>query len=80
VIASTDFSVLIDGTLFYHQYRTEPASTGGAPLSEPGDSGAAVLDSRGYAVGLIIAGDGVRMSIVNPIGQIFAALNLKMPS
>ncbi|MBS1882571.1 MAG: hypothetical protein JSS97_06400 [Actinobacteria bacterium] len=77
-IQSTNFTVVVGGITFYYQYRAEARHWGSPPLSEPGDSGAAVIDSSSYAIGIIMAGDGIR-SVINPIAQIFAALNLTMP-
>ncbi len=77
-VVSTSFTVVIAGVWFYYQYRTEPAAPGEPPLAMPGDSGAPVLDSESYAIGLVIAGDGVRYSTVNPIGQIFEALKVTL--
>jgi len=39
-----------------------------------------VLDSGRYAIGLVMAGDAVRYSIVNPIGQITEALGISVPT
>lgn len=78
-IVSTNFTAIVGGTTFYYQYRAEPLWRGMESLSEAGDSGAAVLDLDGYALGLIIAGNNI-ISVINPIGQIFAALELKMPA
>jgi hypothetical protein len=77
-IVSTNFTVETSGTTFYYQYRAGPPFPGQPPLAVGGDSGAPVLDSNGYAIGLIKAGDQVKYTVINPIGQIFAALNLTM--
>lgn len=79
-VVSTDFTVDIEGEIFNHQYRVERVLDGDGPLSMRGDSGAAVLDSERFAVGLVIAGDDVRYSIVNPIEQITEALGITVPA
>jgi hypothetical protein len=77
VIVSTNFTVSVNGTWFYYQYRTEPPFPGQPPLAEGGDSGAAVIDSDGYAIGLVMSGSG-KYNELNPIGQIFEALKVQM--
>lgn len=78
-VASTNFTCWISGVEFYYQYRVNPISPGGTPLSQPGDSGAAVFDANSNVVGLVIGGDGATYSVVNPIGQIISALNISIP-
>ncbi len=75
-VVSTDFTVVLSGVTFRHQYRVAPTIDGDPPLSLPGDSGSAVLDSERYAIGLVMSGDGVRFSTINPIGQITKALGI----
>lgn len=77
VIVSTNFTVKLGSTTFYYQYRAEGAFPG-QPLSQAGDSGSAVLDSGGYVIGLIMSGDGVKYSTINPIGQIIDALSIEI--
>jgi hypothetical protein len=76
-ITDTDFTVQIDGVVFKHQYRVDG---GTKAFSKGGDSGSAVLDPRLYAIGLVKAGDGVRFTTVNPIGQITRALKIDVPT
>ncbi len=78
VVASTNFTANVEGVWFYYQYRVSPPFPGGAAFSQPGDSGAAVIDSDFFANGLVIAGSGT-YSVVNPIGQILEALSIQMP-
>ena len=47
------------------------------PMSEPGDSGSAVLDMDGRVVGLLFAGSEA-ITIINPIDEVFAALNVEL--
>jgi hypothetical protein len=80
-IESTNFTAKIEGTIFYYQYRAEAAPASEPPLSEKGDSGAAVIDEGGYAIGLIIAGDEkAKKSVINPIEGILSALEVRMPT
>jgi hypothetical protein len=46
-------------------------------LSQGGDSGSLVVDSRGRAVGLLFAG-GPTTTLINPIGAVMQALDLSM--
>jgi hypothetical protein len=48
-----------------------------SPMSQGGDSGSAVLDMEGCVVGLLFAGsDGA--TIINPIDEVFSALNVEL--
>lgn len=47
------------------------------PMSQPGDSGSAVLDMDGKVVGLLFAGSDAA-TIVNPIDEVFSALNVQL--
>jgi len=47
-------------------------------LSQGGDSGSLVVDSRGRAVGLLFAG-GPTTTLINPIGAVLQALELSLP-
>jgi hypothetical protein len=48
-----------------------------SPMSMGGDSGSAVLDMDGHVVGLLFAGsDGA--TIINPIDEVFSALNVEL--
>jgi hypothetical protein len=80
VVASTNFTANIGGVWFYYQYRVAPPFPGSPAFAQPGDSGAAVIDSDFYANGLVIAGSGTASyAVVNPIGQIMEALLVQMP-
>ena len=46
-------------------------------MSQPGDSGSAVLDMDKRVVGLLFAGSDV-ITIINPIDEVFAALNVEL--
>jgi hypothetical protein len=46
-------------------------------MSEPGDSGSAVLDMDKRVVGLLFAGSSVT-TIINPIDEVFSALNVEV--
>jgi len=47
------------------------------PMSQPGDSGSAVLDMEGRVVGLLFAGSSVA-TILNPIDEVLSALNVEV--
>ncbi len=47
------------------------------PMSQPGDSGSAVLDMDGRVVGLLFAGSNVA-TIFNPIDEVLSALNVEL--
>ncbi len=47
------------------------------PMSQPGDSGSAVLDMDGRVVGLLFAGSDVS-TIINPIDEVFSALEIEL--
>jgi hypothetical protein len=79
-ISSTEFTAKVDGAVFYFQYRAKASPDSGPPLSGVGDSGAAVIDEEGFAIGLIIAGDETtKLSIINPLEPILATMNLRIP-
>jgi hypothetical protein len=80
VVVSTDFAVRLRGIDFLHQYRVSAVNEGDPPLSMPGDSGSAVLDSGHHVIGIVMSGDGVRYSTINPIGQISQALGITVPT
>lgn len=44
-------------------------------MSEPGDSGSAILDEENYVVGLLFAGSGTT-TLINPIDRVLSALNV----
>jgi hypothetical protein len=46
-------------------------------MSQPGDSGSAVLDMDGRVVGLLFAGSNTT-TIINPIDEVFSALNVEV--
>ena len=46
-------------------------------ISQPGDSGSAVLDMNKQVVGLLFAGSNVA-TIINPIDDVFSALNVEL--
>jgi hypothetical protein len=48
-----------------------------SPMSQRGDSGSAVLDMDGKVVGLLFAGSEAA-TIINPIGEVFSALNVEL--
>jgi V8-like Glu-specific endopeptidase len=47
------------------------------PMSQPGDSGSAVLDMDKRVVGLLFAGSDAA-TIMTPIGEVFSALNVEL--
>jgi hypothetical protein len=47
------------------------------PMSEPGDSGSAVLDMEQRVVGLLFAGSGAA-TVINPIDAVLTALNVEL--
>lgn len=47
------------------------------PMSQPGDSGSAVLDMDRRVVGLLFAGSDAA-TIINPIGEVLSALNVEL--
>jgi hypothetical protein len=48
-----------------------------SPMSKGGDSGSAVLDMDRRVVGLLFAGSDAA-TIVNPIDEVFSALNVEL--
>jgi len=48
-----------------------------SPMSQPGDSGSAVLDERRRVVGLLFAGSDAA-TVINPIGEVLSALNVEI--
>jgi hypothetical protein len=70
----------IDATLRV-DYEGSPALFTGqlvaGPMSQPGDSGSAVLDMDGRVVGLLFAGSDA-VTIVNPIDEVLSALNAEL--
>ncbi len=70
----------IDATMRI-QYGTQSALFTGqlvaGAMSEPGDSGSAVLDMDKQVVGLLFAGSNVA-TIINPIDEVFAALDVEL--
>ncbi|MFL7794688.1 MAG: hypothetical protein AB8I69_21265 [Anaerolineae bacterium] len=48
-----------------------------SPMSQGGDSGSAVLDMDKRVVGLLFAGSDAA-TIINPIGEVFSALNVEL--
>jgi hypothetical protein len=48
-----------------------------SPMSKGGDSGSAVLDMDGRVVGLLFAGSDAA-TIINPIDEVFSALNVEL--
>ncbi len=46
-------------------------------MSKPGDSGSAVLDMDKRVVGLLFVGSDAA-TIINPIDEVFAALNVEL--
>lgn len=55
---------------FEGQYMT-------TPMSEPGDSGAAVLDKQNYVIGLLFAGSDAA-TLINPIQAVLQALRIQI--
>jgi hypothetical protein len=47
------------------------------PMSQPGDSGSAVLDMGGRVIGLLFAGSEAA-TIINPIAEVLSALNVDL--
>jgi len=46
-------------------------------MSQPGDSGSAVLDMDRQVVGLLFAGSDAA-TVINPIDEVFSALNIEL--
>jgi V8-like Glu-specific endopeptidase len=46
-------------------------------MSQPGDSGSAVLDMDRRVVGLLFAGSDAA-TVINPIGEVLSALNVEV--
>lgn len=78
LVVSTNFTANMAGTAFYYQTRVGPPFKGGAPFAAHGDSGSVVFDSNSSVIG-IVAGVGGSATMVNPIRQIMAALNISVP-
>jgi len=47
------------------------------PMSQPGDSGSAVLDMDRRVIGLLFAGSDAA-TVINPIGPVLVALNVEL--
>jgi hypothetical protein len=58
------------------RFDKQMAVAGSQPFSDHGDSGSAVYAANGI-VGLLFAGDSVGTTFVNPIADVFNALNVK---
>ena len=73
-VTQIDATVRIDyrgpSALFTGQFIT-------SPMSQPGDSGSAVLDMDKRVVGLLFAGSDAA-TINNPIGEVLSALNVEL--
>jgi hypothetical protein len=70
----------IDATLRINYNGPTALFTGqlvAGPMSQPGDSGSAVLDMDGRVVGLLFAGSDAA-TIINPIDEVFSALNVEV--
>jgi hypothetical protein len=70
----------IDATLRVNYNGPTALFTGqlvAGPMSQPGDSGSAVLDMDRRVVGLLFAGSDAT-TIINPIDAVFAALNVEL--
>ena len=70
----------IDATLRVNYNGPTALFTGqlvAGPMSQPGDSGSAVLDMDKRVVGLLFAGSDAT-TIMNPIDAVFAALNVEL--
>lgn len=70
----------IDATLRIDYYGPSALFTGqlvASPMSQPGDSGSAVLDMEGRVVGLLFAGSDAA-TILNPIDEVLSALNVEV--
>lgn len=75
VVRSTNATVKVNNTVFYYQVSIEPPFPGGAPFAQPGDSGAIVVDTDFYAVGMIMSGGG-NLSEANPINDVLGAMEV----
>ena len=75
-----DVITQIDATMRI-QYGSQSALFTGqlvaGAMSQPGDSGSAVLDMDKRVVGLLFAGSDV-ITIINPIDEVFTALNVEL--
>jgi hypothetical protein len=72
--------IQIDATVSVNYNGPTAVFTGqlvAGPMSQPGDSGSAVLDMDGAVVGLLFAGSEVT-TIINPIDEVFSALNVEL--
>ncbi|HMB53516.1 MAG TPA: hypothetical protein VKU40_09385, partial [Thermoanaerobaculia bacterium] len=64
---------------FDGQIEIEPApGTAGRPFSEPGDSGALVVDEALRAVGLLFAGNGLDASFAHPIATVLDRFGVRL--
>jgi hypothetical protein len=74
VITQIEATVRID-------YRGQSATFSGqfvaGPMSQPGDSGSAVLDMDRQVVGLLFAGSEAA-TVINPIDAVLSALNVEL--
>jgi len=72
--------IQIDATLRIDYRGSTALFTGqlvAGPMSQPGDSGSAVLDMDGRVVGLLFAGSDAA-TIINPIDEVLSALNVQV--
>jgi hypothetical protein len=70
----------IDATLRVDYEGSAALFTGqlvAGPMSQPGDSGSAVLDMDGRVAGLLFAGSDAA-TIINPIDEVLSALNVEL--
>ncbi len=70
----------IDATVRIDYYGSTAVFEGqlvASPMSQPGDSGSAILDMERRVVGLLFAGSDAA-TIINPIEEVLAALNVRV--
>ncbi len=53
-------------------------TTNGQPFSKEGDSGSLVVDDFGFAIGMIVAGDGNAISLAIPFSHLRDQLNIEL--
>jgi hypothetical protein len=73
-ITQIDVTVRID---YYGPTALFEGQLVASPMSEPGDSGSAVLDMERRVVGLLFAGSDAA-TIINPIEEVLSALNVEI--